>query len=169
MNANFANVGCHPITDVLSRLERVKKAGGSFLACCPAHDDRHPSLRIVETNAQVVLLRCWVGCSAREIVNAIGLELRNLFPATPKHSRGKSAKQKRLISGEIVEHAQLVAQIGRNWEQQGITLAERDQKVLIHARIIVNGYGAGDGGWMYPPQSEPETDQVEQDGDFDGF
>lgn len=66
---------------LLSRLEGVKRTGeGRWLARCPAHDDRHPSLSIRETAAGVVLVKCWTGCSAAEVVAAVDLDISALFP-----------------------------------------------------------------------------------------
>ena len=97
---------------VLDRLEKVKSAGtNKWKACCPAHDDKHPSLAINETSEGVILLKCWAGCTAKEIVSAIGLELRDLFPGDkqPRHGPSKAA----------IEHERMVYRIGHSLQQQG--------------------------------------------------
>ena len=71
----------NPIDAVLHHLEKVKRTGpGKWQALCPAHDDRRPSLSIKEADDGRVLLRCWNGCRAAEIVLALGLSLADLFP-----------------------------------------------------------------------------------------
>jgi hypothetical protein len=71
-----------PIERILPRLERVRtKQRGGWTARCPAHDDRHPSLGVRETSDGTVLVNCLAGCNASDIVRALGLELRDLFPA----------------------------------------------------------------------------------------
>lgn len=66
---------------LLAHLENVKRTGdGRWLARCPAHDDKHPSLSVKETAEGVVLLKCWSGCSAAEVVAAAGLDMTVLFP-----------------------------------------------------------------------------------------
>jgi hypothetical protein len=66
---------------ILSRLEKVKRVGdGVWQACCPSHDDRSPSLRIRETDDGKILVKCFAGCGASEIVGAVGLTLESLFP-----------------------------------------------------------------------------------------
>ena len=69
-----------PLDLVLSLLEGWTKQGPrQFQARCPAHDDRSPSLSIgVGLNGKV-LLRCHAGCSVEAIVEAIGLEMADLF------------------------------------------------------------------------------------------
>jgi hypothetical protein len=70
----------------LSRLERVRKTGpGRWLARCPAHDDKGPSLSIRETEDGRTLLNCFAGCSAHEVITAAGLTLSDLFPERPQH------------------------------------------------------------------------------------
>ena len=70
-----------PIDKILPLLDRVKATGpGKWQALCPAHDDRRPSLSIREADDHRLLIHCWAGCSAAEIVNALGLSLVDLFP-----------------------------------------------------------------------------------------
>lgn len=69
-----------PIEKVLSRLPNHKPSGNGFAACCPAHDDHNPSLSITEANDGKVLLKCFAGCPAEQVVAAIGLQKVDLFP-----------------------------------------------------------------------------------------
>ena len=68
------------IGDFLNKLEKVKGSKGRWTACCPAHVDRSPSLAITETDDGRILLKCFAGCSAYEIVKAVGMDLTDLFP-----------------------------------------------------------------------------------------
>lgn len=64
---------------VLSRLRGLKRTGqGKWVACCPAHGDKSPSLAIRDTGDRL-LLHCFAGCAAVDVVHAIGLEMRDLF------------------------------------------------------------------------------------------
>ena len=70
-----------PAEKILHHLDSVKETGlRKWQARCPAHDDKSPSLSIKEINEGTLLLKCWAGCSANEIVAAVGLELSDLFP-----------------------------------------------------------------------------------------
>ena len=65
---------------LLDRLDRVAERGpGRWIACCPAHDDRSPSLS-VRDDGGTVLLHCFGGCAAADVVAAVGLSLADLFP-----------------------------------------------------------------------------------------
>lgn len=82
--------------DLLSRLEAVRETGANrWIAKCPAHDDRSPSLSIRETADGTVLLRCFTGCAAVDVVRSVGLELRDLFPRQADHRGRPLPKRKR--------------------------------------------------------------------------
>ncbi|MGA9095403.1 MAG: virulence-associated protein E [Pseudomonas alloputida] len=111
-NGALAPMGSACLDKVLNRLEKVKSAGANkWKACCPAHDDKHPTLAITETSQGVVLLKCWAGCSTKEIVSAIGLELRDLFPGDKQPRRGPSKA--------AIEHERMVFRIGQSLQQRG--------------------------------------------------
>lgn len=63
-----------------ARLLRAKKNGeDKWIALCPAHPDRHPSLTIVP-GQRGVLIRCRSNnCSTKEILGAMGLRFTDLF------------------------------------------------------------------------------------------
>jgi hypothetical protein len=66
---------------LLSRLDRVKRTGpDKWVARCPAHDDKGPSLAVRELDDGRTLLHCFAGCAVHEIVAAVGMELSDLFP-----------------------------------------------------------------------------------------
>ena len=68
----------------LDRLQKVRRTGpGRWIACCPAHDDKSPSLAIREVEDGRVLIHCFSGCSVQEITGALGMELSDLFPPRP--------------------------------------------------------------------------------------
>ena len=76
------------IAKILSVLDGVRDRGrGQWYAKCPAHDDKSPSLSIKETSDGTVLIHCFGGCSVHDVVAAVGLELRDLFPANDVHYR----------------------------------------------------------------------------------
>ena len=53
------------IEDVLARLAAVRPNGErSWMARCPAHDDRNPSLSVSEGEGGRVLFNCFAGCAA---------------------------------------------------------------------------------------------------------
>ena len=65
---------------VLGRIEGVKRAGKGWVARCPAHDDKNPSLSISAGAGGRVLLHCHAGCETTTICDALGLTSADLFP-----------------------------------------------------------------------------------------
>lgn len=80
---------------LLARLEKVRQTRpGHWIARCPAHGDKHPSLGIRELDDGRVLVHCLSHqCAVPDIVAAVGLTMSDLFPerlenpANPKRSR----------------------------------------------------------------------------------
>lgn len=72
---------------LLQRLDKVRQTGtDQWTACCPAHDDRGPSLSIKEVDDRL-LVHCFAGCSASDVVAAVGLTLGDLFDKPLDHHR----------------------------------------------------------------------------------
>jgi hypothetical protein len=72
----------------------LKRTGPDrWVARCPAHDDRGPSLSIRELEDGRVLLFDFGGCSVHEVVAAVGLELTDLFPPRPLHETRKPERR----------------------------------------------------------------------------
>src|SRR5579885_3630284 len=83
-----------PAEKLLSRLHGVKKAGRGWSARCPAHGDQKASLSVSEGSDGTALLKCHAGCSTDAVLAALGLKLRDLFPAwdrPPPRRNGKPA------------------------------------------------------------------------------
>lgn len=48
-----------------------RKAGGAWMARCPAHEDRAPSLSIADARDGKVLVRCHAGCDQHNVIAAL--------------------------------------------------------------------------------------------------
>lgn len=81
------------IDDFLRRLKGVTKSGSGWMACCPAHDDQHPSLSIATESDGKLLLKCMAGCSTDRVVTAMGLRLADLFPERAR-AKGKATNSR---------------------------------------------------------------------------
>lgn len=83
---------------VLDRLREAgcapKRTAKGWSACCPAHEDRHPSLSIDVGKDGCAVLCCHAGCSNDSVCKALGLTLAELFvpvtrtPGTPGSPNG---------------------------------------------------------------------------------
>ena len=69
-----------PVELRLDRLEGVRRHEGFYRAFCPAHDDRKtPNLDVREGEDGRALVICRAGCDTDEVVEALGLTMRDLF------------------------------------------------------------------------------------------
>ena len=70
---------------ILSKLEKVRPSGkGAWMACCPAHNDRNPSMRIADKGDRI-LLHCYAGCAPQSILAALGMTYSDLFADDNDH------------------------------------------------------------------------------------
>ena len=73
------------IENMLSRLEGVRRTSSGFMARCPAHDDKSPSLS-VRVGDEAILMKFWAGCELQSVTDAMGLKVSDLFyDAPPAH------------------------------------------------------------------------------------
>jgi putative DNA primase/helicase len=70
----------------LARALGGRRSGHGWVARCPAHDDRDPSLSIADGSHGQLLLRCFAGCGWSAIRDALGA--RSLWPGREAYSPG---------------------------------------------------------------------------------
>jgi hypothetical protein len=91
------------IEDILPHLQKVRRTGkNNWLACCPAHDDKSPSMTIHQADNGKVVVRCHAECSFESIVGAVGLGWDPWFP--PKQAEDRSPAIRRPFpAGDVLE------------------------------------------------------------------
>ena len=99
---------------LLSRLEKVKPNGnGKYLACCPAHNDKSPSLGIKQDDNGKILIHCFSGCAAPDIVSAVGMQLSDLMPDNPTYKKGaKPPKFNKYELFDLLVHESIILSLG---------------------------------------------------------
>ena len=129
-----------PLSRLLSRLDGIRERGnGQYMARCPAHGDRSPSLSIRELPDGTLLIRCFAGCDARAITEAVGLTLADLFPRKTTHHSGPVPRYRRprLSAGDalrLVSHeAALAAVIASDLHQEQRPPTREELDMLWHA------------------------------------
>lgn len=126
---------------LLERLGGVRQIGsGRWIARCPAHEDRRPSLSIRELDDGRLLVHCWAGCDAPDIVASLGLKLSDLFPPrdqrkhfTPPTRHAFSARD----ALEVLDAEAYFCELAAADMVRGITLCDDDldRLALAAARI----------------------------------
>jgi hypothetical protein len=92
------------VESFLALLSGVRSAGKDrWIARCPHHNDRKPSLAITKGDRVPILLHCFAGCDPDQIVAAIGLELSDLMP--PKDPQFNDSERGRIAVPFTCEQA----------------------------------------------------------------
>jgi hypothetical protein len=69
------------LENLLSRLEGVRQRGPDrWIAKCPSHADRTPSVTIRDLGDGRILIHCFAGCEVLHVLQAIGLDFGDVFP-----------------------------------------------------------------------------------------
>ncbi len=71
------------IHQFLALFPSAKETRKGWDVCCPAHDDQHPSLGVMEGDNGRIVLNCFAGCTPQAICESLGLSLSDLFADTP--------------------------------------------------------------------------------------
>tara|TARA_R110000772_G_scaffold31235_6_gene77256 strand:- start:2787 stop:3302 length:516 start_codon:yes stop_codon:yes gene_type:complete len=72
--------------EIINRVDKCRATGrGQWISLCPSHTDKSPSLSIGETEDGRTLIHCHGGCSALDVLTAIGLSWDSLYPEEDKH------------------------------------------------------------------------------------
>lgn len=69
---------------LLSRLHGMRQQDRGWRADCPVGHSSRGSLSIGERDDGTVMVHCFAGCSAADVVAAAGLSLADLFPERPR-------------------------------------------------------------------------------------
>lgn len=75
------------------------RAGATWMARCPAHDDSRPSLSISAGKDGKVLVRCHAGCDQRDVIAA--LSERGLWDANGKRADRFARKSRKNLAFEL--------------------------------------------------------------------
>jgi DNA primase len=51
--------------------KKARPAGRGWLTCCPAHNDRNPSLSLSVGNSGATLFHCHAGCTQERVLRAL--------------------------------------------------------------------------------------------------
>ena len=97
-----------PVENLVSRLH-AKRSGEGWKAKCPCHGDREPSLSLNEGADGRALIKCHAGCSTDDLLAAIGLTRKDLFPV----AQGRNGSELVATYDYVDENSKLVYQVCR--------------------------------------------------------
>ena len=95
------------LSSIARGLNKVRWRGDhKFSACCPAHDDRNPSLSVSAVGGKI-LLKCFAGCTQEKVIGA--LRDMGLWHTTSRH---QLERRKRADLKEDIHHHQRMILLG---------------------------------------------------------
>jgi len=125
------------IENLLNRLAKVKGRNGSWTACCPAHDDKGPSLAIRHVDDGRILLHCFAGCQVESVLAAVGMDFGDLFPPDEKRrnypTEGKPRVKPAFYASDLIRilaFEALVVSICAHDTRKGKKLSDDDYERL---------------------------------------
>lgn len=130
------------VDDLLDRLEGVRKNGANhWVAKCPAHTDKSPSLSIACGEDGRILLHDFGGCKVHDVLAAVGMEVGDLFeqrirPQTREERNAAIEAFRRhgwQAALRVAEREMVVIQVAADMVQRGEPLTDADKTVLARA------------------------------------
>lgn len=113
--------------ELAEKITGAVQFGEKWKACCPAHQDRRPSLTFKD-GERCILVKCFAGCALDEICQALSIRPSDLFFDALDHNpqRRKTAAQQRERTRQVRE---------RHAHQQGALIdALREADYFIRSR-----------------------------------
>jgi RecA/RadA recombinase len=126
--------GGAPIDVLLARINGVKKSGKGFMCSCPAHGG-HDCLSVEEKDGRV-LVHCFAGCSAQEVVESVDLRLSDLFADSLNPDRARDYSIQSATSART--QARMVIDIGAACIQRGDELTDENIAELAAAQSRID-------------------------------
>jgi hypothetical protein len=122
------------INELLGALTKVRKTGPDrWVACCPAHEDRSPSLTIA-VKPDTILLHCFSGCDTESILGAVGMTFSDLYPDHDRLVKPSRINPRDAIEALAFESLVIVASAG-TMRQRNLTEKEMARLVQASSRI----------------------------------
>lgn len=137
-----------PVQEIIERLDNVKSTGkNKWLALCPAHLEKTPSLNITELDDGRILMHCF-GCgNTAAIMDAIGLSLADLYPEPlDKHIRplymARQEKRQQTEAQDEMKSCRLRLEMSDEMRERGIPLTNQDlrdeRKAFLRLKELEN-------------------------------
>jgi hypothetical protein len=117
------------LSELISRLDGVRRITDSrYMAKCPAHSDGDPSLSIKQLPDSRILIKCFAGCGALEVLEAIGLDWGTLMPDDGLYEPVADRREREARHDMMVDYLLTV-------QREGGRLSEEDKALILSRRF----------------------------------
>lgn len=151
---------------ILGRLEKVKKSGSGWVARCPAHEDRNPSLSVTAAEDRL-LLHCQAGCTPDAVVQSLGLTLSDLFDEPLASDKPEILETYDYTDAEGAVLYQVLRMVPKGFRQRrpdgngGWTWnLEGQERVLYHLPQVLETVAKG--GVVFVVEGESDANTLEE-------
>ena len=126
------------INEILGRFEKVYSTGNNQWQClCPAHDDKSASLGIKLLPDSRVLVNCFAGCSAIDVLEFAGLSFDDIIPSRIGDLKPVKAAFNPYAVLKAISNETLLVAIAAMDIANGKELSEHDRARLMKATQIL--------------------------------
>lgn len=120
---------------------------GHYIARCPAHADKHPSLSIAKGRKHPVVFKCRsAGCTQDEVLRAMGLTWHDLLgdrPQVSREARGRLTDEQTLHALRDLRYALISPAgaylAGKQWKLEQLLAALFRREAKIRKRLFAKG------------------------------
>ena len=134
----------------VDRCDKARSTGnGTWIACCPAHGDKSPSMTVRELEDGRVLIHCFAGCEVHDILRAVALDWDAIFPDKLSNDHCGPLRRRSFPAADVLEAVSnelLVAFLiagdihkKRDVSQEGYARLQVAMQRINEARQIANG------------------------------
>ena len=125
---------------ILNALDKVKrKSAGKYIALCPCHAEKTPSLAISETTDGSVLLHCFgCGAGAMDVISALGIDASELFPERDRYDHTEQKPLREAFTAaqllDVINYEAIIVMLAANDIMRGIPV-DVERVTTAHNRI----------------------------------
>lgn len=152
---------------------RCRRTGMGYIARCPAHQDKNPSLSLSENSQGKILLNCFAGCSAQAICEAIGVSIKDLFNEPPSNIPAKSLRTEYLYQNKegLTVYKKIRIEPGKNGKTKDFYFERLDdcgnkisnmdgvERILYQLPKVLKARAAGE--FIFLVEGEKDADRIQ--------
>ena len=121
------------LTLLLSRLDGVRRINDSrYIAKCPSHDDGDPSLSIRQLPDSRILIKCFAGCGALDVLESVSLDWGVLMPDDGLYEPVAERLEREARRDLMVDYLLTV-------QREGGKLSEEDKALILKRKFSGGG------------------------------
>ncbi len=149
------------VKNLLDRLNEVKKTGDNkYMAKCCCHADDTASLSI-SVEGDRILINCFAGCKTEDIVNNLGLEMKDLFLGERKENKMQKIVKEYIYTDEENKILNKVVRKEPKGFYQAQYLNGKWQTNMENAkRVPYNLYNVKNSSIIYWVEGEKDADNL---------